>query len=169
MATAAELHAALEQIRFARSYTTELLSDIPEERWFEMPVGAATHVAWQVGHLASAQYFLSLSRIRGTQPGDEALISTAHRQAFGRGSVAGSVDPTAFPAAEIRATLDRIHQRLLAEAETFDPIRLDEVCERPHRIANTKLRSLVWCSEHELIHAGQIGLLRRLLGLPPQW
>jgi uncharacterized damage-inducible protein DinB len=164
-----DLHNALQQIRFARWYTTELVSDIPLERWFEMPAGAATHVAWQVGHLASAEYWLGLSRIRGQQPADEGLISTALRQMFGRGSLPNA-DPAAYPsAAEIRAVFDRVHERLLAESSSFDPVHLDEPCERPHRIANTRLRSLLWCSQHELIHAGQVGLLRRLLGLQPQW
>jgi uncharacterized damage-inducible protein DinB len=33
----------------------------------------------------------------------------------------------------------------------------------------TKLEALFWCSQHELIHAGQIALLRRLIGKEPQW
>ncbi len=169
MATAHDLAGAIDQIRFARWYTTELLSDIPLEHWFEMPSGAATHVAWQVGHLAGAHFFLGLARIRGPQPTDEELISTAFRLPFGRGSIP-SPDPAAYPsAAEIRATFDRVHEQLLAELPAVDPARLDEPCERPHRFANTRLRSLWWCSQHELVHAGQIGLLRRLLGKSPQW
>lgn len=169
MATVQELHAAIEQIRFARWYTAELLRDIAVERWFEFPAGCTTHVAWQVGHLAGAQYWLALARIRGPLPGDEDLISTAFRQPFVRGSVP-SPDPAMYPpAAQIRATFDRVHEQLMAELPGHDPCRLDEACERPHRIANTRLRSIQWCSQHELIHAGQIGLLRQHLGLPPQW
>ena len=51
MATSSDLTAAPEQVRFARWFTAELLSDVPQERWFEMPAGNATHIAWQVGHL----------------------------------------------------------------------------------------------------------------------
>jgi hypothetical protein len=58
---------------------------------------------------------------------------------------------------------------VFAELQSLDPAMLDEPCERVHRIANTRLRSIQWCSQHELIHAGQIGLLRRLLGQEPQW
>jgi uncharacterized damage-inducible protein DinB len=36
-------------------------------------------------------------------------------------------------------------------------------------LAQTKRASLLWCAQHELVHAGQIGLLRRLLGYPPLW
>jgi hypothetical protein len=31
----------------------------------------------------------------------------------------------------------------------------------------TKLGALLFCPLHEMIHAGQIGLLRRLMGKPP--
>ena len=34
----------------------------------------------------------------------------------------------------------------------------------PHQFATTKLRALLWCAQHEMLHAGQIGMLRRYLG-----
>jgi hypothetical protein len=169
MATSQDLTAAIEQIRFSRSYTAELLSDVPIDRWFEMPPGAPTHIAWQVGHLAGAQYWLALARVRGARPADEVLISTPFRQPFGRGTVPVADRAAYPPAGEIHAVFDRVHERLLAELPGLDPALLNEPCERPHRIANTRLRSLWWCSQHELIHAGQIGLLRRLLRMTPQW
>ena len=49
---------------FARKYTDSLLAEIPDEQWFTMP-GGITHVAWHVGHLASAELRLCLIRIRG--------------------------------------------------------------------------------------------------------
>jgi len=110
-----------------------------------------------------------VAALRSAQPADEELISTAFRQLFGRGSVP-SADPAVYPpAADIRSVFDRVHEQLLAEPPSFDLARLDEPCERPHRFANTRLRWLFWCSQHELVHAGQIGLLRRLLGKGPQW
>ncbi len=36
-------------------------------------------------------------------------------------------------------------------------------------VATTKLRALLWCAHHEMLHAGQIGLLRRHLGYSPMW
>ena len=37
----------------------------------------------------------------------------------------------------------------------------------PSRPERTKLGGLFWNVEHEFLHAGQIGLLRRLMGKPP--
>ena len=53
--------------------------------------------------------------------------------------------------------------------QTLDDALLDQPTSRPHPRFSTKGGSLAWCAEHEMIHAGQIGLLRRLHGQPPLW
>src|SRR5690606_10947032 len=75
--------AALGQICFARQYTIELLAATPPERWFEIPPGSVTNIAWQVGHLAVSQYGLLLFRIRGRRPEDLDLIPGRFRKAYG--------------------------------------------------------------------------------------
>jgi hypothetical protein len=165
----ARLAAPLEQIRFARKYTLWLLEDIPADQWFRMPAEGVTHLAWQVGHLAMAEYRLALERIRGTQPDDDALISPAFLAAFGKGSEPVP-DRAAYPSIdEIRRVFDRVHERVLSEATQVADAELDLPPHKPHRLFNTRLESYVWCSQHEMLHAGQNGLLRRLLGTGPRW
>jgi hypothetical protein len=43
-----------------------------------------SHIAWQVGHLAFAEYRLALWRIRGVLPQDADQVSEKHRFLFGR-------------------------------------------------------------------------------------
>ena len=163
------LQLAIEQIAFARDYTLRLLDHTDVADWFRRPPGGVTHVAWQAGHLAGAEYFLALVRIRGERPEDESLIPKAFRQPFQRQSVPG-FDRANYPgAAEIRAVLDRVHEQTLRELRELDDCELDQPVPKPHPIAKTKLWSLLWCSHHEMIHNGQIGLLRRQLGHPPLW
>jgi len=45
----------------------------------------------------------------------------------------------------------------------------DAPAVKPHPLFKTKLESLFWCAHHEMLHAGQIGLVRRLLGEAPLW
>lgn len=59
---------AREQIRFARQYTQRLLEQTPRGDWFRQPHEGVSHVAWQAGHLAMAQYRLALERLRGSRP-----------------------------------------------------------------------------------------------------
>src|SRR6476619_1645740 len=116
---------ALERIRWSRKFTEQFLPDLTPAEWFWSPEQYSTHVAWQVGHLAVAQYNLCLRRVRGRMAADEALIS-----------------------------------------EPFIDADLGAPRETPHPRCATKSGAVEVCSQHELVHAGQIAMLRRLMGKP---
>jgi DinB superfamily len=161
------LELGVEQIIFARNYTIEVLDQTPAGEWFRLPPSGISHVAWQVGHLAYAQYRLALWRIRGAQPQDSDLISEAHRNLFGYESVPDP-DPAKYPSpADLRAVFGRVHEQVLREVRCLDEGELDLPVPHPHPFAPTKLQALLWCAHHEMLHAGQIGLLRRQLGYQP--
>jgi hypothetical protein len=163
------LQLAIEQIVFARNYTIRLLDQTPATEWFRQPPGGVSHIAWQVGHLAFAQYRMALWRIRGTQPQDDSLISEEFVRLFGANSVPDA-DPTKYPSqAEIKAVFDRVHEQALRELQGLDDSELDKTVLKPHPLVKTKLWALLWCAQHEAVHAGQIGLLRRQLGYAPLW
>ncbi len=162
------LQAAITQIRFARDYTQQLLDTIPESNWFVMPQGV-THVAWQVGHLAMAQYRLTLERIRGVDAADETWISSDFLTRFGRNSVAQADPEQNLPISEIRATFDRVYAQCLVELPKLSEAELAQAPLKSHPLCQTKLECLCWSGAHEMLHAGQIGLLRRLLGQAPMW
>src|SRR5262245_28199646 len=161
------LSTAIGQIEFARQYTLSILAEIEEKDWFVMPAGCPTHVAWQVGHLAMAEYGLGLFRQRGRAEIDAELMSSSFRKQFSRGSEP-EADAGKHPSpVEIRGVFDRVHAQLLKEAAGFTPEQLKEPVEPPFAVEQTKLGALLLCSHHEMIHAGQLGLLRRLLGKNP--
>ena len=163
------LQLAVEQIVFARNYTVRLLEQTPAAEWFRLPPSGVSHIAWQVGHLAMAEYRLCLERIRGPRPADSDLISDGFLRLFGRESVPDP-DPAKYPgAADIRAVFDLVHQQALAALRDLDENELDQPVLKPHSLARTKLWALLWCAQHEAVHAGQIGLLRRQLGYPLLW
>lgn len=80
------LETALARIRFTRAYTARLLAPVPTADWFRMPPGGVTHIAWQVEHLAMAEYRLALDRVRGPRPDDPDLISESSLKTFARDS-----------------------------------------------------------------------------------
>ena len=161
------LELAIKQLEFARSYTLSLLADIPPGEWFIMPPGCATHVAWQVGHLAMAEYGLCLYRQRGRAEVDTTLMTSAFRKAFSRGSIPEPEPAKNHSPAEIRGVFDNVHAQVLLEAPSFTAESLAEPVDMPYAAYATKLGSLLFCSHHEMIHCGQLGLLRRLLGKQP--
>lgn len=161
------LERALEQIRLARKYTCWLVDAVDPADWFRIPPAGVSHVGWQVGHLTMGQYVLCLERIRGGRAEDENLISKDFRARFGRGSVPQS-DPAKYPSPEeIRAVFDRMHEQVLKELPHLSDQELDEPPLAPHPQFTTKHGALTWAARHEMLHAGQIGLLRRQLGATP--
>lgn len=159
--------AALGQVRFIRQYSLELLESIPEQLWPEVPAGAKTHVAWQVGHLAVSQYGLMLFRQRGRAEGDIELMPGWLRKRYGRGSIPPAV-PNEIPTkSELLSILAKIHDASMETVAGLSAEQLAEPTEMPFACYPIKLGALLFCPLHESIHAGQIGLLRRLHGLEP--
>lgn len=172
------LTAALGQIDWARRYTLELLAATPRELWFERPGLVAsegsqtsgplpTHIAWQVGHLAVSQYGLLMFRIHGRRDEDLELIPSRFRKAYARGS-----DPTAEAAKQCSADelfdrLETVHRSAIQGlTQGFDSGTLLEPVDMPYAVYPIKLGAILFCPLHEQIHSGQIGLIRRGLGLP---
>lgn len=161
------LELAVAQIKFARKYTLGLLEDMADVDWFRQVTTCPTHVAWQVGHLAMAQYALTMVRIRGKEREDENLLSKQFFRSFQKGTTP-AFDATEYPpAAEIHDTLARVHDASLRELEQHTDESLDVMLPEPHAVFDTKLGSVFFCATHEMLHAGQIGLLRRMLGKEP--
>lgn len=159
-----ELKSAIDQIRTARLYTKELLKHIHDKDWFRQPSEGVTHVAWQVGHLAVCEYGLGMKRIRGERPNDSELVSAEHRNLFGKGSIP-EPDAARYPSpGEIRDLFDRVHKQTTEELAATEEDVFSGPIDPPHPMFKTKLEALHWCAQHEFVHAGQIGLLRRLLG-----
>lgn len=165
--TLPRLELAIGQIRFAREYTQSLIVDLEPSDWFRQPTEGVTHLAWQIGHLAMAQYGLCLFRMRGRADVDLELMSSAFRKKFSKGTTPDP-DPTRNPSPEeICGVFNRVHEQALFELPRFSELVLDEPIDMPYTAFPTKLGGLLFCSHHEMLHAGQIGLLRRLLGKVP--
>jgi len=98
---------------------------------------------------------------------DEDIIPANFFRRFQKGTKA-EADASSYPSpAEIRIVLHRVNQRAQEELTQYTDAQLDIKLPEPHVVFDTKLGSVFFCSAHELIHAGQIGLLRRLLGKDP--
>ncbi|MBL8888434.1 MAG: DinB family protein [Planctomycetaceae bacterium] len=172
----ARIEVALNLLTSARTYLDSLLEGLSDEDWFWVPemanrTGAwepyCSHVAWQVGHIAMAEYGLMLFRQRGRAEVDLELMPGSFRKRFAKGS-SPSMDRSTYPEPnEIRGQLDRIHSQVLAEVPQFLAASLDEPLDPPTAGFPTKFGAMLMASQHEMLHCGQIGVLRRLMGKPP--
>ena len=158
---------ARQQIKAAREYTLTLLEDLDDELWSKTVPGCPGHVAWQVGHIAMAQYGLTILRIRGKEREDEQFITSDFFKHFKKGSIpsqSGEGQPTV---AEIRQVFADVHAKALELIPTYTAEMLLEPVPLPYMVYPNKLGSLLMCSAHDMLHAGQIGMLRRALGKAP--
>ncbi len=162
----------LYQIERTRVLTLQLVERVPHEAWFTMPMDIS-HVAWNVGHIATADYFLGMVFVRGVRDEDTRFIPENYVDLFGYNSVP-QADPALYPSPmEMLDTLDAVHQQLLREARAMPESEFNEPCLFPegefdhHPIFEDKGGSLEWIAYHEHMHMGTIGLLRRELGAEP--
>ena len=162
-----KIRLAISQIEFARKYTLGLVEDVSGEDWFRGVEGCPSHLAWQLGHLAMAQYALTMIRIRGKEPEDEAILSKRFFRCFQKGTKPIFSADEYPPASEIRDTLGRVHEASMKELAKQTDESLSEKLPEPHAVFDTKLGSVFFCSAHEMLHGGQMGLLRRMLGKDP--
>lgn len=161
------LELAIERIRRSRGFVQMFLNDLSPAEWHWSPPQYTTHVGWQVGHLAVAQYNLCLRRVRGRTTADEAIISDRFIEAFKLGSKPAAEPWQGPPLDEIKRVFDAVHQQSLAELTGRSDAELDVPVEQPHPVFSTKLGAVEWCPLHEMVHAGQIAMLRRLMGKAP--
>lgn len=161
------LDLALKHLEAARKYSRQLVEDLTADEWNWTPQPAVSSIAWQVGHLAVAEYGLMLFRQRGRQEVDSELMSGAFRKRFMKGSQPADRDADYPRPDEILAVLDRVHQQVLREVPGFDGPQLDDPIDPPHSVVASRYGAMMFAGDHEMLHAGQIGLLRRLMGKAP--
>ena len=160
---------AVAQLRWMRQYGMQLIESVPHELWYTIAPGMSTHLAWQVGHMAVAQYGLMLFRQRGRVESDLALMPGWLRKNFGRGSQpsADASDPKNPAPDALLERLEAIHAESCATAQQLTFASLMETIDMPYAAYPNKLGALLFCPMHESIHIGQIGVIRRSLGLEP--
>lgn len=156
----------LDRVTTARKWTNDLITDVEEAKWFDMPAGGIGHVAWQLGHLAASQVALVHMRCFGKKFTDVAPDS--FRKTFGRGSEPVA-DRTKYPPlGEIRSEFDRIQADVLKLVSGLPDAALDEPAgAEPHPMFTTRCGAVGMVALHETFHAGQIAVLRRLFGKAP--
>ena len=102
------LQDAVRQIEFARSYTLLSLEALSDDDWYWCPEQMDTHIAWQAGHLAVAQYGLTLFMQRGRADVDSELMTGKFRKRFMKGTAPTRNRDDYPPVSEIRQVMERV-------------------------------------------------------------
>jgi uncharacterized damage-inducible protein DinB len=71
------------------------------------------------------------------------------------------------PLEEIKRVFEAVHEQVISELSGRTEAELDTPLETPHPRFKTKLAAIEFSPLHEMVHAGQIAVLRRLMGKAP--
>lgn len=159
----AEILAA--QIDETREWTHRLIADLEGDDWTFQPAPGLAHPLWLCGHLAVSQDTLVHQRCL-----QSSVLTHDFIQHFPIGGpVKGAKEHTYPPVDTVLATMQDVHVRTLAAVRGMSAALLAEPCyaadgKSIHPHYRDKRGAVSHCSRHEAFHAGQIAMIRRLLG-----
>jgi DinB family protein len=152
--------AALE---FARRQTLRLAQDIPSDKLCYQPVPNANHALWVLGHLAWCDDLFQ-SQLGGRKP----VLDESWAKLFATGTKPTNNRNAYPPIEQIKAGLDRSRKALLEWLGSLDERTLaTPLPDKWKEFAPTYGAVPGSCACHEGMHAGQLSVIRRGLGLAP--
>ena len=173
MVAAYETSGAIEKLRetgvaalmFARRVTMGLLEDISDDRFFHQPFHGANHAAWIVGHICrNDDNFLTGLEGRPSQ------LPASWEALFAAGS-SPAVDTDHHPNRDqILTQFEARRHELLAWFREMPTERLISPVPEDWKTFGATygilMSTLAW---HEGLHAGQLTVIRKSLGIAPKF
>jgi uncharacterized damage-inducible protein DinB len=138
------------------------LKGLADEQYFQAPQGGGNCLNWVLGHLVQARNGALIML------GQDPVIDAGLIDRYQRGSDAVTADDDAVPSVDLRSAFKRSQRGLLtgldgltdgaiAAPAPFSPTN------DPDETVGSLLAGLLF---HEAYHAGQLGVIRRTLGVP---
>ena len=151
-----------------RKHTLAQVEDLTDPEMMFQPKPDVNHATWLLGHVVTSENGLILRWCAG-----ESAMPGRFLKVFFMGT-GPDPDPSVYPAKEeILKVLADVHTRAVEVVKGLSAEQLDE---RPvgYEEMPPGARELFWCkgaciwhhASHEAGHAGQISMLRRLMGKP---
>jgi len=151
-----------------RKYTLGLVGDLSDKEMVFQPQPSTNHALWLLGHIVTSEDGLILRWCGG-----RSAMPQDYRQLFFMGT-RPQADPSVYPKkGEVLRVLAKVHAQALKVVKGLSAKQLDARPEGYDQMPEGA-RDLFWSkgaciwhhAMHEASHAGQITLLRRLLGKP---
>jgi hypothetical protein len=139
------------------------LADLTDEELLVRPLPGTNHIAWQLGHLITAERAL----IEKIAPGQTEPLPAGFDKAYSKDTAALD-DPAKFLSKDEYQRLARgVRAGTLRIADTMAPADFDRPVERIIPVVQVAGDMFFFVSMHWLMHAGQWAVLRRKVGRPP--
>lgn len=164
MNTPDALSVGLAALEFSRQTLLKMLEGFPAEKACHQPFAGANHMLWNLGHLAWVDdlFLTSLA-------GQTSALSPGFVEKFAW-KTAPTSNPADYPDLDtVRRHLDERRSALIKWFTTLTPALLAAPTPSNFQDLGKTLAELpgsIAC--HECMHVGQITVVRKSLGLPPQ-
>lgn len=154
----------LRSFEYSVGFLSELVSDVPDERWAEQPVGIVNHGAWVVGHLAYSCQAI------GGEMGLQPWLPPQSKELYGTGSRPESRRDR-YPSGSV--LLDELHS---SSHRVADHLRQGGASLMSQPLPDARYRSLLptvgdaalqVLVAHSAYHVGQTVLWRKAIGMLP--
>ncbi len=153
-----------DQITLAKEKTDKLISDISSEKWLETPDVLKSNLNWQIGHIILANYLHGIASISGVNDEFREKVNIPDYIKF----YGPKSNPTEFKNEKpSKEKLLEIYEFTLSvvfkSLESITHNELEKDTEIPNPAVKTKYEALLWLSQHQSWHNGQIAVLKRIL------
>ena len=153
------------ELQGTREWTLKLLADIVDDDWGFQPGAGLAHPLWIAGHLAVSQHTLVFVRCLG-----RSILVDSFSRHFPIGGPIPSAKEYGYPSVDnVLATMHDVHEQTIEAVRTMTDAVLDQPAyaadgKSSHPHYKDKRGAVAHCNRHEAFHAGQLALIRRLLG-----
>lgn len=157
-----------QQLDGSRDWTLKLIADLKGDDWTFQPGPGLAHPLWTCGHFASSEDLLIQKRCLG----NKGLLGSSFTDHFPIGGPVKSAGEHDYPAvAVVLEAMKTVHEQTLSAIQGMSDALLAEPAfagdgKSLHPHYRDKAGVVAHCSRHEAFHAGQMAMIRRLLGKP---
>jgi hypothetical protein len=127
------------------------------------PVPGANHIAWQLGHLISAERFL----VEKAVPGRMEALPEGFVDRHKKGTAASDNAVDFLSKDEYQQLAKKVRANTLGIVESLSPADFDKAASGGPPFVKSVGDAFLFISGHWLMHAGQWAVIRRKIGRPP--
>jgi uncharacterized damage-inducible protein DinB len=154
---------AADMMNQSLGITQSLMSDLSDADLMMRPAPKANHAKWQLGHLISAETMFG----NMAKPGSMPELPAGFDARFNK-ETAGSDDPNAFPSKEeLLALFKKTRESSIKWVKSCSEQDLKQpMPEKMRSFVPTVGHVVFLIPNHDMMHVGQVTVLRRKLGKP---
>ena len=158
-----ELETGIESLSLARRMTLRFLDGIPDDQWFHIPVPEGNHATWVAGHISWEDNDLlkSLIEDRGSK------LPQRWHNCFAQHSKPTPNSDDYPDIAEIRTNLATYRAEFISFFTASADRLADPLPEEWHTFAKDLAAMMHAVACHEMLHVGQLTVIRKSLKLEP--